>query len=615
MESVQKSTNQLHNNTSASQTRVPLTKSGPVNEQMTFTTNDIIKGLVVDLRPGLITLKLKNQQTIQGEYTGNQEVSIGDVASFRIVKEGKDGPVLTRLNPSISAQNNTIYKALDNAGLPANETNMEIVRELLNFGLPINKESIMYLIKQSHQFKDASLNTLVFMIKNGLPLTSSTVTQMEQFRHNEHRIVNQLSTISENLCDSLASCAKYGEASTLLNISDKLMQFLFPKDGLTSQAKTTLLPELIPYLQGTDQIPYADLTGEQQTELLGLFSSLEVSEEMITAITNNEVALPSVIHALVENMAALYPITKESLLPFETDVVYSLLDQLTHTNESLNQLSHIDASSSPLHSILNSKDRIALLPAIHGLDLTNEQIKELITGTMTTNTLLELVAKHLTFHDQQTIRSIMKERPFLDVLKYKLSEHLLLTPNEVANKENALEYYNHLYEKLDTLKEMLNGFTNSSFINANTQATAIQENLNFMHMLNQMYTCLQLPLKLSEQNAHGDLYVYTNKKNLKNDPSLISVLLHLDMENLGQTDIHITLQNKSIQTRFYLESPESLSIISLESARLKERFKELGFTLNIETHLQKNDHDPINDVFLKEQQTTLIKRYSFDIRA
>ncbi len=615
MESVQKSTNQLHNNTSASQTRVPLTKSGPVNEQMTFTTNDIIKGLVVDLRPGLITLKLKNQQTIQGEYTGNQEVSIGDVASFRIVKEGKDGPVLTRLNPSISAQNNTIYKALDNAGLPANETNMEIVRELLNFGLPINKESIMYLIKQSHQFKDASLNTLVFMIKNGLPLTSSTVTQMEQFRHNEHRIVNQLSTISENLCDSLASFAKYGEASTLLNISDKLMQFLFPKDGLTSQAKTTLLPELIPYLQGTDQIPYADLTGEQQTELLGLFSSLEVSEEMITAITNNEVALPSVIHALVENMAALYPITKESLLPFETDVVYSLLDQLTHTNESLNQLSHIDASSSPLHSILNSKDRIALLPAIHGLDLTNEQIKELITGTMTTNTLLEQVAKHLTLHDQQTIRSIMKERPFLDVLKYKLSEHLLLTPNEVANKDSTMEYYNHLYEKLDTLKEMLNGFTNSSFINANTQATAIQENLNFMHMLNQMYTCLQLPLKLSEQNAHGDLYVYTNKKNLKNDPSLISVLLHLDMENLGQTDIHITLQNKSIQTRFYLESPESLSIISLESARLKERFKELGFTLNIETHLQKNDLDPINDVFLKEQQTTLIKRYSFDIRA
>lgn len=43
------------------------------------------------------------------------------------------------------------------------------------------------------------------------------------------------------------------------------------------------------------------------------------------------------------------------------------------------------------------------------------------------------------------------------------------------------------------------------------QAHDMQGNIDFMKSLNQAFAYMQLPLKLQNQNAHGDLYVYTKR--------------------------------------------------------------------------------------------------------
>ena len=45
----------------------------------------------------------------------------------------------------------------------------------------------------------------------------------------------------------------------------------------------------------------------------------------------------------------------------------------------------------------------------------------------------------------------------------------------------------------------------------------ISDNVQFMNELNQVATYVQLPLLINNKSAHGDLYVYTNKNNMKKD--------------------------------------------------------------------------------------------------
>ena len=49
--------------------------------------------------------------------------------------------------------------------------------------------------------------------------------------------------------------------------------------------------------------------------------------------------------------------------------------------------------------------------------------------------------------------------------------------------------------------------------------------LNLWNQLNQAYTYVQVPLKMSCQNANGELYVYTNKKNLRDPDAELSAYI------------------------------------------------------------------------------------------
>ena len=66
-----------------------------------------------------------------------------------------------------------------------------------------------------------------------------------------------------------------------------------------------------------------------------------------------------------------------------------------------------------------------------------------------------------------------------------------------------------------------------------------------------------------EQTSHGELYVYTKKRELAQNGSSISVLLHLDMNHLGPIDIHLSLTGKSVAAKFYLEEELSKQVTQI----------------------------------------------------
>ena len=81
---------------------------------------------------------------------------------------------------------------------------------------------------------------------------------------------------------------------------------------------------------------------------------------------------------------------------------------------------------------------------------------------------------------------------------------------------------------MEILKD--SGLENSD---AMRSAQNISDNVNFMNQINQYAAYVQLPVRMNQENAHGELYVYRRKKSLVNKDGNVSAFLHLDMDNLG----------------------------------------------------------------------------------
>ena len=87
-----------------------------------------------------------------------------------------------------------------------------------------------------------------------------------------------------------------------------------------------------------------------------------------------------------------------------------------------------------------------------------------------------------------------------------------------------------------------------------------KSNTDFMNDLNKNMTFFQMPLKFSEGEGNGELYVFTNKKALTHNSEDVSAMLHLDMEHLGPIDVYVKLNKKNVSTNFILESEETAQL-------------------------------------------------------
>ena len=133
--------------------------------------------------------------------------------------------------------------------------------------------------------------------------------------------------------------------------------------------------------------------------------------------------------------------------------------------------------------------------------------------------------------------------------------------------------------------------------------------------MNQTYAYVQLPLKLSGQKAHGDLYVYSNKKNLARKDGTVSALLHLDMEQLGSLDIYVAMKQEKVSTQFYVEREELLDFMEQHISLLNERLNRKGYSVKSEVLLREKPVHVIEEIVKQEGNASVLSQYAFDVRA
>ena len=225
----------------------------------------------------------------------------------------------------------------------------------------------------------------------------------------------------------------------------------------------------------------------------------------------------------------------------------------------------------------------------------------------------------LSTEQKNGILELLKDNEFLENLKKGLTEKFLLTPDEVGEDGQVEKLHERLDSQLSRMNQALQGMAKEN--PALSQSIQnLSSNVEFMNQLNQMFTYVQLPLKLSGQEAAGELYVYTNKKNLAKKDGQVSALLHLDLEHLGEIDIHVSLRDSHVSTKFCLSDEKALDLVAANIDTLNQRLMKRGYSMDASFEQKDKAQHPIDEMLDRDKKVSskekvLISSSSFDARA
>ncbi len=207
------------------------------------------------------------------------------------------------------------------------------------------------------------------------------------------------------------------------------------------------------------------------------------------------------------------------------------------------------------------------------------------------------------------------DKEFLRPLLEQIKNQFTLTPEDVRESGKMEEFYNRIDKQLKGLAQTMESLGQTSN-GAYKAVTNMTQNLDFMQQINQMYAYVQLPLRLQNGEAHGDLYVYSNKKHLASPDGEISALLHLDMEHLGPVDVHVSMKQNDVKTKFYLADDELLDFIMGHIDILTECLQKRGYSCECTLQVREQAEQANGSIrkLLQQEQHVPLAEYAFDVR-
>lgn len=480
---------------------------------------ETLSGKIISLQDNNAVLQLSDGSEILAKLL-NQDIQSGQNMTFLVTQNDSTAITLKPLFQN-EQQSVLINKALDAAGIPNSDTNINIVKELLNLNMAVNTETLMDMVRYSAKFPQASLNTLATLLKLNIPIDSNSIAQLEAYKNYEHSMLSQLNSLGDSLKDIFIS---------LNNVSD--------------------------------DINAASAASSIETIIQLLYDKQEVSAEG---------GLP-------------LELKSQSLADIFND------DRL---NNIKNMMSAFD----------------------------DEALRGLADGTVTVKNFLEDLSDALKNNPalKNQLHTLINSKEFDVIINNMINETLKLNPEDVS-KENAIkDYYKRIKNIIDKAENTLDSDENSSSFMKNMQS--LKGNVDFMNDLNKNMTYFQMPVKFSESETNGELYVFTNKKALAARSDNVSALLHLDMDNLGPLDIYVKLSGKHVSTDFCLESEEMMDFVYSNIDKLNNRLEKLGYSVKFDMKLSDaaNKFDFTND-FINLGQSTIaasptLLQYIFDTKA
>lgn len=223
--------------------------------------------------------------------------------------------------------------------------------------------------------------------------------------------------------------------------------------------------------------------------------------------------------------------------------------------------------------------------------------------------------------DTEKLKEFFASDNMKALLETAVKDKFTLNPEKMEQPQELSDLYKHIYEKMDRLMQQMGGQGNPSGQHLSESAKGMQERILFLQNLSNLFPYAQLPVRMEGRDGNADLFVYMNKKRLQEKKEDVSALLHLDMEFLGPTDVHVSLRGTMVHTKFYVEDEESAKLIDAHMNQLEQAVAKNGYSLTNEVimreptlHPETEKNAVIKEMFGDDDIEKSVKRYSFDVR-
>ncbi|MGN0484544.1 MAG: flagellar hook-length control protein FliK [Lachnospiraceae bacterium] len=217
----------------------------------------------------------------------------------------------------------------------------------------------------------------------------------------------------------------------------------------------------------------------------------------------------------------------------------------------------------------------------------------------------------------KALKELFGTTSYQKLIRQSFLQQWTMTPQETADKENVSQLYERLQQQVQKMEEIFQ-FASKHAEPLRQTAVHIEQNLDFMNQINQIYQYVQLPLKLSGQTMHSDLYVYTNRREQSKNSDELSAFLHLDLDALGTTDIAVQMKGRHVETQFYLADDSSWQLLRSHADTLRRMLEKKGYTCTVQVENKEKQTRPLEH-FLQQTGNALqsgnLHRYSFDVKA
>lgn len=577
-----------------------------------LSSGSVFEGTVSSVKNGKVTLALSDGQTITARLSGKVPLSQGTPMFFQV--KSNDGATI-EIKPYTGAGsggNPILTNALTEGTVPVTERNLAMVDAMMKEQMPIDKQSLLNMARIANMNPGVDITTVVNMTKLGIPVSPEMAAQFENYMTDEHAILQEMDQAMNELADLAGSHDLTPNQAVQMN--HKILSILLPEQTaagapvntegqieiggqttaegqivtggqITAEGQTTSEGQIL--TDGRLGAEEQTVNGEQTTTAGQAIQEGTGGQAIGEVLSDQQF---SSLGRLLQNIPSLVESTKLFPEAMEQDIFIDTLE-----DESVAQ---------------NLMTEDAAWKAADG--------KTALDKNLTVSDFLRTVSQLLSENNgmaSQSIQKLFGSDAYKSLLRNVMEQQWLIQPEALKQEKKISQLYEKLEQQMrqveDALKEA--GVTKTRFPET---AAEVRGNIEFMNQLNQAYTYVQVPLKMSGQNANGELYVYTNKKNLRDPDAELSAFLHLELEHLGSTDVSVKMQHRNVKTNFYMADDASYDLVEKYLPILEQKLKDKGYQCTI-TMTKEEKKVSFGDDFLRKDmpQTGTLHRYSFDVRA
>lgn len=557
------------------------------NEVRALKPGQTLQGTVVSRDGNSVQIELAQDFSINAKIDKSVNLALGQMMSFEVKANSSSFMSLAPLYTN-TANTATILRALAAAGLPETAENIEMVATMMEEGMPIDKESILNMSRLILEFPGKNPTSIIQMTRLELPVTEVNIEQFEQYKAAHHQILGSAETIMEELPKAFTELINSGQGEKAYAFYQAVID-IFTEDGAGEEGTVTV------QRQGeadAAQTVSGEAAGTEAAESAG---GSGAAQNTAAAVLAGQMELP------------------EGAAPKEQP-----------TGVPVEELPQAGTEGDGRYPALSQEQWQRLGDVLRELGMNEETAAQVKNGQLPAKDVLQLVRQFLSKAPrgdmpEQALQRLLGGKEFQALLKEQIGRQWMIEPQDVADKKQVEQLYERIREQTARLSQALEAAGKGDAPVARSVQN-LQSNVDFMNQMNHLYTYVQLPLKMLGNNAHGDLYVYTNKKNLAARDGQVSALLHLDMEHLGPLDVYVTMKDKQVATNFTVADESVLDLIEKNIEVLNKRLEGRGYSLKAQMHVKEDggeeeDSSIMQTLLSQQKNISVLSRTSFDMRA